>query len=650
MPDHLALPQLSDVYRLVGEAVPDFIWSARLTGEPGQYVWALDHVNQRWQDYTGLTLEQANAAGWQSLHHPDELPRFMTRVAQATVRCEVFEVEFRYRRHDGEYRWFLGRQVPIRDATGRVVQWVGTLTDIHAPKHLEEALRSSEGRFRNLVEELEKLMDVVPLGVFIAHDPECRRITGNRAGYEMMRLPAGSNLSVTPPPGELPPFVARRNGQVLPPEQLPIQYAAAHGVEVRDVEVEFLYPDGATLTLFGSASPLFDDRGGIRGCVAAFLDITARKKAEEALKEADRRKDEFLAMLAHELRNPLAPIRNAAHILRLVGGTDANLTRARDMIERQVQHLSRLVDDLLDVSRITRGKITLQMARLDLAGAVARAVETSRPVIDARRHQLTVTLPAAPLWVVGDATRLAQVLANLLTNAAKYTPDGGRIELLIEAKPGEAVLRVRDNGVGIAAELLPQVFDLFTQGDRSLARSEGGLGIGLTMVKSLTEMHRGCVAAFSEGPGRGSEFVVRLPTVAAGPTDAAEKRPGREAAPRRRVLVVDDNLDAAESLAMLLRLEKHTVHTAHDGPAALLEAEAFRPEVVLLDIGLPRMDGYEVARRLREELGLKAALLVAVTGYGQEEDRRRSEEAGFDAHLTKPADLATVQRLLNAAR
>jgi signal transduction histidine kinase/CheY-like chemotaxis protein len=376
------------------------------------------------------------------------------------------------------------------------------------------------------------------------------------------------------------------------------------------------------------------------------LEKELQRRADE-LADADRRKDEFLAMLGHELRNPLAPIRNAVHLLRRLAASDPNLRQPTDLIERQVQAMTRLVDDLLDVSRITRGKIQLRREPVDLAAAVTRGVETARPLIDAHGHVLTVTLPPEPIRLEADPTRLAQVIGNLLTNAAKYTEQGGHIGLTVERRPGEAAVRVRDDGVGIPAALLPQVFDLFAQGDRSPARSEGGLGIGLTLVKNLVEMHGGRVEARSEGPGQGSEFVVRLPLPdEQAPNEGEAAAGGRRPVPPRRVLVVDDNVDAAESLATLLRVDRHEVRTAHDGPTALEEAATFRPEVVLLDIGLPKMDGYEVARRLRGQDGFQKALLVALTGYGQEEDRRRAAAAGFDAYLVKPADPAALHDLL----
>ncbi len=377
-------------------------------------------------------------------------------------------------------------------------------------------------------------------------------------------------------------------------------------------------------------------------------DISDRKRAEEALREADRRKDAFLAMLGHELRNPLAPIRHALQVMRLKGTDDPDMQWAEGVVERQVQQLTRLVDDLLDVSRITRGKINLQMGPVDLAAAVASAIEISRPLIDARKHRLEVSLPEQAVRVEADSTRLGQVLSNLLNNAAKYTEEGGRIDLTVESSGDEAVLRVRDRGVGIAADMLPRIFEMFIQVQGSVSRSEGGLGIGLTLVRKLVEMHGGSVEVHSEGLGRGSEFVVRLPLLRAValPVVAEVEQPWPLKVPARSVLIVDDNQDAATCLALLLRTAGHEVRTAFDGLAALDLAQERPPDVVLLDIGMPGMDGLEVVRRLRQDLGLKQALLVALTGYGQEEDRRRSHEAGFDVHLVKPVDLNDIKDLL----
>jgi signal transduction histidine kinase/CheY-like chemotaxis protein len=379
--------------------------------------------------------------------------------------------------------------------------------------------------------------------------------------------------------------------------------------------------------------------------------VVENARLYQELREADRRKDEFLAMLGHELRNPLAPIRNALSLLKMPGADGADVREASRTIDRQVEHLVRLVDDLLDVSRIMHGRIELRKERIDLAEVVARAVETTQPFIDAHGHVLSVTLPPGPIAVEADPIRLSQVLGNLLHNAAKYTRRAGRIELAVERDGGEAVLRVRDPGVGMDPGLIPHVFDVFVQGERSLARSQGGLGLGLALVRRLVEMHGGHVAATSPGPGQGSEFRVRLPALAeALAADAGEARAASTPYTSRRILLVDDNVDAARSLAKLLRRWGHKVETTHDGPSALEAAHACRPEVVLLDIGLPAMDGYEVAKRLRAQPGFESIPLAAITGYGQDDDHRRSREAGFSRHFTKPVDPGDLQAYLGSLR
>jgi signal transduction histidine kinase len=384
----------------------------------------------------------------------------------------------------------------------------------------------------------------------------------------------------------------------------------------------------------------------------------ARLNAE--IREADRRKDEFLAMLGHELRNPLAPMLYALHILGLGADNPTAVNEARSVLERQVRHMARLVDDLLDVSRISRGKIELRKARVELGAVITRAVEAVRPLLGSRNHRLEVTPPDGPVWLDGDATRLEQVVVNLLTNAAKYTPPGGEVRLSAGREDGEVVLRVTDNGSGIPADMLEKIFELFTQVDRTLSsESQWGMGIGLALVRRLVELHGGTVRAFSEGAGRGSEFVVRLPAAAADPRPPAANGVGQPAAGPEgqlagglRVLVVDDNEDAAESLAAMLRRQGFDAHQAHDGPAALEAAAAQKPDVVLLDLGLPGMDGYQVAARLRDRPELKGTRLVAVTGYGQEQDRSRSLAEGFDDHLVKPVEPQTLLRVLagDAAR
>jgi PAS domain S-box-containing protein len=405
--------------------------------------------------------------------------------------------------------------------------------------------------------------------------------------------------------------------------------------------------DGAYRWILDNGVPYLAADGAFAGYVGSCVDITPRKLAEEELEQADRRKDEFLAMLGHELRNPLAPIGVAVEIMRKLASGDESITWAREVIARQLRQLTRLVDDLLDVSRITRGKITLLLAPLELRGVVAQAVETSRPLIESGSHQLTVHVPSDPVWVRGDAVRLGQVLSNLLNNAAKYTPDGGRIELTVERRDSQVILTVADNGLGLPAEMLERAFDLFWQLEAG-EHAQRGLGIGLTLVKRLVELHGGDVEARSAGRGRGSEFIVRLPALEVGGEPASVATPDTTRPPliRRRILVVDDNVDAAEALSRILQLQDQEVCVAHDGHAALQMADATRPEIVFLDLDLPRMNGLEVARRLRAVRPGRPLLLVATTGFGQEEDRRRTAEAGFDHHLVKPIDPQALQSLL----
>jgi PAS domain S-box-containing protein len=416
----------------------------------------------------------------------------------------------------------------------------------------------------------------------------------------------------------------------------------------RDFEYRYRHPARGRRWIHSKVGAVH--HAGRQRIVGIHLDVTERKHAEEALQEVNQRKDEFLAMLAHELRNPLTPIRNAGQILRLYAKGHPRLEWVRAVIERQSRHLTRLVDDLLDVSRIVRGQIAFEKSVVELNEVVHHALETSRHLLRERRQELTVSLPSESLRIDADLTRLAQVLANLLINAAKYTPEGGSIWLEAERHDEEIVLRVRDTGVGIASSLLPRVFDLFTQGARTLDRAQGGLGIGLTLVKRIVEMHGGTVEARSAGPGAGSEFIVRLPLVERAPTAApSEQAQSAQTDPgtRARVLIVDDNVDAADSIAMLLALQGHEVRSVHAPQEALEMVEAFRPHLVLLDIGLPGMDGYEVARRLRSQ-HIDSMRIVAITGYGQPSDRERAREAGFDQHLVKPIDPEVLQSLLSS--
>jgi PAS domain S-box-containing protein len=444
--------------------------------------------------------------------------------------------------------------------------------------------------------------------------------------------------------------IGKHVSMLMPPEQLEdttkILGKIRRGEKVDHYETKRRRKNGTIIDVSLTVSPIRDASGQIIGASKIGRDITREKLIEAERLEAERRKDEFLAMLAHELRNPLSAINGAAQLFGKLE-TEEELEWAKEVVQRQVRHLARLIDDLLDVSRISRGKISLRKEPLNLSPIVSSAVEAVRPLMEERKHELSISLINGGLRLEADPLRLEQIFVNLLTNSAKYTDAGGRISLTARHEGTDIVIKVQDNGMGITPDLMPRIFDLFTQGDRTMARSEGGLGIGLTLVQKLAEMHGGSVTAASEGPGKGSEFTVRLPALE---EPAAQKSSPKGTLPRvarqsSRVLVVDDNHDNARGLSKLLTLLGHDVRVAHDGNEAIKEAHAHCPEIVLLDIGLPGMDGYEVARRLRQEAYCRDSLIIAVSGYGQPEDLRRSKEAGFDHHLVKPVDYDALMTL-----
>lgn len=421
------------------------------------------------------------------------------------------------------------------------------------------------------------------------------------------------------------------------------------GERIEHYETVRMAKDGHKIDISLTISPIRDNKGHIIGAAKVARDITEWKRAEKALKEADRHKDEFLAMLAHELRNPLAPLSNALYIVE--SGADAEqAAKAYAIMRRQVQQMTRLVDDLLDASRISHGKVELRKERITLAEVINSAVETVKPAIERNQHTLSVQLPEQSLWLNVDLTRLSQVFANLLNNAAKYTPPGGYVLLRAEKQENSVIVRVSDTGVGIPSAMLSRIFDLFAQVDNSIERTRGGLGIGLTLVKNLVEMHEGTVEANSKGTGQGSEFIVRLPLASSSSqndrTDEQESRYLSKTMPERlRVLVVDDHKILAETLGCMVELLEHEVKLAHDGDSAIALAKSFLPHVILLDIGLSGMSGYEVCRQLRAQAALKDCIIVAQTGWGQEEHRQHSQAAGFDRHLVKPIKLETLERL-----
>jgi PAS domain S-box-containing protein len=497
----------------------------------------------------------------------------------------------------------------------------------------EAALRESERRHR-------LTLDSVRDYAILTMDTE-GRITGCNSGAEKVlgyrddEL-LGRPIGVFYTPEDVRDGIPRRE----------LSRAGARGAG--DDERWHVRKDGSRFWGSGLVMPLLDEDGQLRGFTKVVRDMTERKQADEAMKEADRRKDEFLAMLAHELRNPLSAIHNASQLSRRPDLPADKLKWTQDVIAHQVRHLAHLVDDLLDVSRITRGKIRLRLEPLDLASSLARAVDTAHPSIDERGHRLELSIDSEPLRVMGDPVRLEQVFVNLLANAAKYTEPGGRIELLARRDgPGHVLVAIKDNGIGIDSAMLPRVFDLFAQFDHSLDRTQGGLGIGLTIARRLVELHGGAIRADSNGPGLGSEFTVTLPVAAPIPeVDPVDQPLGRVVPPGSRILVVDDNLDTAGALAGLLEMSGFEVRSAHDGREALDAARAHLPGAILLDIGLPGMDGYQVAEHLRREACLRDATIIAITGYGEEQAFRRSREAGFDHHLVKPVNYDTLLNLL----
>jgi PAS domain S-box-containing protein len=529
-------------------------------------------------------------------------------------------------RKDGSRMWANVIITALRDEQGDLVGFGKVTRDLTERREQEERVRQSEERFRLLVEGVQDyaiyLLD--PEGRVSSWNAGAERITGFRASEIL-----GRSFETFYPPAEVAAGKAAAELQ----EALMHRRAEDKGWRVRK--------DGTRFWADVVVTPLYNARGEHVGFAKVTRDLSERKRME-ALEQEGRHVTEFLAMLAHELRNPLAPIRNAVGILAILEDPPPEVAWCRDVIDRQAAQLSRLVDDLLDVSRITRGKLHLQSVPMDLAGAVHRAVEITRPLIDSRRHDLQVVMPDKPVTVHGDLTRLAQVFSNLLTNAAKYTPEGGHIRIELGIEGDDAVVHVNDTGQGIAPDLIERVFDLFAQGERSLDRSAGGLGIGLTLARRIAVLHGGSITAASAGEGRGSTFTVHLPLTRGGGAAVSPQR-----GPRHSILLVDDNADAGASLAMLLRLMGHDVETLTDGRDAIARTASLRPDVVFLDIGLPGMDGYEVAREIRKAPGGDRVRLYAVTGYGQAEDRRRSLEAGFDGHLVKPVALEALADVID---
>jgi PAS domain S-box-containing protein len=529
---------------------------------------------------------------------------------------------------DGTERPIDGSAAPMRDASGAMVGAVLVFRDVSARKWAEQS-RTLLAAIVDASDDaiISKTLD----GVIRSWNAGAERLFGYTAGEAV-----GHPITLIIPPE-------------LQDEERTILGRLRRGERVDHFETVRVARDGRRLDISLTVSPLFDEDGQVIGASKVARDITERKQAEAALQETDRRKDEFLALLAHELRNPLAPLRNGVKVLRLAASDADTVAGVGAMMDRQLGHMVRLIDDLLDIARIGQNKMELRRARVPLAAVIDSAVETARPSIEAEGHELKVSLLTEPIYLNADLTRLAQVFSNLLTNSAKYTRSGGHIWVTANRQGANAVVAVRDDGIGIPADALLRVFDMFSQVDRSIERATGGLGIGLALVKGLVEMHGGHVSAESEGTGKGSTFTVRLPALDAIPEPAAsvptEDLP-ISVANARRILVVDDNRDGALTLAKMLSLLGNEVRTAHDGIQAVRKAEEFHPEVILMDVGMPGLNGYDATRRIREQSWGRSAIIIALTGWGQEGDRIQSREAGCDGHLVKPVSLTDLENML----
>jgi PAS domain S-box-containing protein len=614
-------------YRLLVEGVRDY---AILMLDPRGVV---QSWNAGVEAISGYAPDQVIGQHFSIFYPPEAVardwPAHELKVARETGR---FEDEGWRMRRDGSRYWANVIITTLREDDGTVIGFSKIVRDLSERRAQEERLRESEERFRLMIE------GVKDYAIFML-TPEGRVASWNAGaqamkGYEAAEI-IGQHFSVFYPPDA----IARH----WPEHELKMARSTGRFED----EGFRLRKDGSRFWANVVITALYDHRGQLRGFGKVTRDLTVRKQVEE-LQRSERRMNEFLAMLGHELRNPLSPLQSALDILDMKPDDPAAVDWGRKVFGRQVKHLSRLVDDLLDVSRITSGKVALRFENVDFAHLVDETLDAMGPQIRARQHALELALPKGPLVVRGDPTRLAQIVTNLVTNAIKYTPDGGRIGVTLEREDDFATLTVGDNGIGLAPALIPQMFDLFVQGDRALDRKEGGLGIGLTLVKHLTELHGGSVAAASGGMDQGSQFVVRLPVLAHQSVATPGASPPAVSGGRFKVLIVEDNADVARSLAMLVEMLGHRVQMVDDGSLALDAARKFQPDLVLLDIGLPGMNGYDVARAIRAEGTLRHAVLVACTGYGQDEDRRRVREAGFDKYLIKPVHVTDLEKILAA--
>ena len=588
-----------------------------------------EQVNQKFAEVFGYSIEELQQRTFLDLTHPSDLPDAQESFRRL-VRQEFSDLvlEKRCLRRDGAIIWSLSTITLVKTSANRPQHLLGIVEDITERKLAEEA----QARLAAVITSSEDSIISMTLDGAI--------LSWNRGAEHMYGYTADEMIGHT-------------THALIPSDRLEeeptILERIRRGERIEHYETVRVRKDGVSLNVSIALSPIKDSRGRVIGASKITRDITQSKRIEATLRETDRRKDEFLATLAHELRNPLAPIRQAALISMSDTATDAQKNWSHNVISRQVNHMSWLLDDLLDISRITRGTLELRLEDTELADILESAVETARPVIDAKKHAFTIEAPEDSVQFMADPLRLAQILSNLLTNAAKYTDPEGHIQLRVECEPGNITFVVKDSGIGIEAETLRNIFEMFSQVKSAQDRSEGGLGIGLSLTKGLVDLHGGTIEARSAGLGFGSEFIVRLPrkelkreTPLALPVVNAQQGTGR------RILIADDNQDAAESLSMLLQMDGHDVRVVHDGRAAVCSFSAFKPEIVLLDIGMPGLNGYEVARLVRLEPQGRAVTLIAVTGWGQEQDKQRALGAGFDYHFTKPVEPQRIDKILRS--
>jgi len=622
-------------FRALVEATTSIVW----TVQEGQ---GMVHEQPSWAAYSGQRWEEYQGQGWLQAIHPEDRERVWNAWHGRNRLGKIHSSHGRlWHAASGRYRHYESRAVPVPGGDGTTREWVGMCLDVEDRWQAVQALLDSEERFQLAVEAVD--------GIIYESDLTAGQVSRSRGLQPVLGYH----------PDEVPPTLDWWREQIHPGDRDRIQDEVGRIIAGQDrysVEYRVRHRDGQYIHLLDQGVVRRDATGCIIRQVGCSQDISARKRMEQELRDraeeladAHRRKDDFLATLAHELRNPLAPISTALELLKADDGADPTQMReVLQLMERQLRQLVHLIDDLLDISRISRGKMQLRRARVALAAVVNDAVDTVRPTLQTADLTLDVALPAEPVWLDCDPTRLAQILGNLLNNAAKYNRPGGHVWLSAQTRDATLTVRVRDDGIGIEAPQLAAIFEMFAQVTPALDRPNDGLGIGLALVRALVELHGGEVRAHSEGTGRGSEFTVRLPIVGDAATPAAdEPAPARESPTRdRRILVVDDNHDTVTALAALMERFGYEVRAAYDGPGAVAEARAFRPDIALLDIGLPGLNGYEVASAIREAHWGKSVILVALTGWGQDQDKRQAQESGFDYHITKPVDLGALREIL----